>query len=131
MSFELYRWNKKHPKLVKPSLNEILESKQPFVITSSLRENQRIPDEIVMGNWFCDWFLVWQGVRIMDYSKDLTYLLDQFEYEEGSKVFKPQTGIQTEWSADKYYSGANWYELKNSNMDEVYKNFKELKFTFD
>lgn len=130
MELELYKWNSNLAKLEKPTLQEILEFGQPFAITLPLKEGQRVPDEVVMGNWNCPWFSTWPGIRILDYDAQRTYLLSEGDYNDGKRQFESKDGIVTEWSIDKYFSRANWYKFKGQYPTEIFDEFKRLKFEF-
>jgi len=131
MELELYQWNGNKLRLEKPSLQEILGFEQPFAITLPLKKDQRVPDEIVMGNWNCPWFSTWSGIRILNYSPKITYLLSQFDYQDGERKFESKSDIIIEWSTDKYRSRANWYKFRGQYPNEIFDEFRKLGFLFD
>jgi hypothetical protein len=131
MNLEMYRWNGNKTELKQPTLKEILEFGQPFAVTLPLKEGQRIPDEIILGNWNCSWFSAWPGIRVFDHENKRTYELSKWDYEEGKRMFECRPEIVPEWSMDKYHSRANWYRFQGDYPDEIFSEFKKLGFEFE
>jgi len=131
MQLELYQWSRNETKLEKPSLQEILEFGQPFAITLPLKEGQRDPDEVVMGNWNCPNFSTWPGIRILDYNNGYTHLIHIRDYKEGNPKFESKPEIDHEWSYDKYMVRANWYRFQGQYPTEIFDEFRKLGFLFD
>ena len=123
MDLKLYRQNRIYEGIQRPALGQLLDSRQPFVI-SSPEKRRHLRDDIVFSDYYLGPVFLLGGILVIDYDRGRRCFV-----KEGDKKFEEQEGTGRPWHSDKFRIRANGYELIGDFV-ELRKEFEKLGFCF-
>lgn len=124
MELTLYQHNRRSERVENPTLKELLASSEPFVISAPETERLR-RNHIVYAQWRHGEEGLLDGILVIDYDAEIKYLVKRGEHQ-----FKESEGTDGPYHADKFRGGANFYELRDNDFQDLKSEFEQLGFSF-
>ncbi len=112
--------------LENPSLKELLDYPQPFMISAPKDEgkNNFLSRDILYAQWHPVKESILEGILIKDYEAKKSYFV-----RRGSNQFEEREGTGGPWHGDKFLIYASGYEF-SGELAELVEEFKSLGFVF-